>query len=218
MTAYACSPLKMKLPVALGREPLVEAIFEVRFVDEPNLPDLVPGLLFAGLDTKPAVHRLPAADIPQPVRKTDPKLSHVAITRLELPDFNLLVGERNLILSCKLPYPKWPAFKREIVELMAVLAKQELQATVERYSLKFVNLVPAPTPEDQIAKVNLDLKLGELEVVNNHLNLQVHHHENGMLHILSLITGANARLSDGVEVRGVVVDVDSIIQTNPTQR
>ena len=206
----------MKLPVALAHEPLVEAIFEVRFVDAPQLADLVPGILFTELDPKPIVHRQPAADIPKAVRASDPKLSHVAITRLELPRFNLMVGDSNIIVSCKLPYPKWASFKAEIMKFMSLISKQGFRAEVERYSLKFVNLVPASELDEQIAKINLDLKIGELKVVNNHLNLQVHHNEGGAVHILTLITGANGKRHDGAAMKGVVVDVDSIVNIEKT--
>ena len=61
-----------KLPVILEREPLVDAVFEVRLGGDPHMSDLLPGVLFGQLDPKPTIQRLPAAEIPQPIRASDP--------------------------------------------------------------------------------------------------------------------------------------------------
>jgi uncharacterized protein (TIGR04255 family) len=205
----------MALPVSLEREPLVEAIFEIRFGGTPQLADLLPGLLFGQLDPKPKMHRQPAADIPQPIRASDPNLTFAALIRLEFEHFNYLIGDRNVVIGCKLPYPKWPAFKSQILQLTSLMAEVGVEGDVERYSVKYVNLISAPDFKEQIAKVDMELRLGELDVVESHFNLQVHHRENEIIHILTVITGANGKRSDGSSTYGIVVDVDSIQNVEP---
>lgn len=205
----------MVLPVALEREPLVEAIFEVRFAGSPQLADLLPGLLFAKFEPKPKSHRQPAADIPQPIRASDPKLTFAAVTRLELEQFNIMIGDRNVIVGCKLPYPKWAAFKDQIRHLTRLMAGLGVEGDVERFSIKYVNLISAPNFAEQIAKVDIALRIGALEVLDNHVNLQVHHHEDDILHILTVISGASANLPGGETTQGIVVDVDSIRHITP---
>jgi len=205
----------MALPVALEREPLVDAIFEIRFSGTPQLADLLPGLLFGHLEPKPKRHRQPAADIPQQLRASDPKLTFAAVIRLELEKFNLLIGDRNIVIGCKLPYPKWPAFKKQILEVATLMEKIGIEDKVERFSIKYVNLISAPTFKDQIAKVNMALRLGAVKVVDNHFNLQVHQHEDQIIHILTVISGASGKLTSGETTEGIVVDVDSIRNIKP---
>ena len=57
-------PMQDKLPKALEREPLVDAVFEVRIKGTQPLGDILPGFLMAQLKPKPKMMRLPAADIP----------------------------------------------------------------------------------------------------------------------------------------------------------
>lgn len=200
----------MKLPKILEREPLVDAVFEVRLNGDPHMADILPGVLFGQLDPKPTIQRLPAAEIPQPIRASDPNLTFSPVIRLDWGSFLISVGDRNMVIGCKLPYPKWPRFKEAILDIVSRVARVGIAGPVERYSLKYVNLIQAPTLANQIAKIIISVKVGEVEVNDDHLSVQVHRNEGDTLHIISVVTGAQGRLADGKQVFGTVVDVDSI--------
>lgn len=198
------------LPVKLDREPLVDALFEVR-LEQTSLVDILPGFLFHDLPApKPQITRLPAAELPQPLRASDPALQFAPILRMDWGDYFISVGDRNVIISCKLPYPKWANFKATILDLTARIGKVGASGKVERYSLKYVNLIQAPSLSEQVAKIKMAITLGEVEVKGDLTTLQVHRHEEGIIHILSVVIGAEGQLPDGMKVTGAVVDVDSI--------
>ena len=132
------------------------------------------------------------------------------VIRLDWREFTISFGERNLVIGCKLPYPKWPRFKEAILDIVAKVAHVGIPGPVERYSLKYVNLIQAPTIADQIAKINMAVRVGEVEVKDDHLSVQVHRSEGDTLHIMSVMTGAQAVLAGGKHVFGAVVDIDSI--------
>ena len=199
-----------KLPKVLEHEPLVDAIFEVRLNRTAPLVDILPGFLFHELDPKPTVKRLPAAEIPQPMRAKDPNLQFAPLSRLEWGKYFISVGNRNIVISCKLPYPKWPNFKAGILDITARIAKAGIAGKVERYSVKYVNLIAAPTLAEQMEKIRVEITLGSVKVGADHVNMQVHRVEDKIIHILSVINGAKGRLPDGKELSGVVVDIDSI--------
>lgn len=81
---------------------------------------------------------------------------------------------------------------------------------MQRYSVKYVNLIKAPTLNEQIKKIKMAITLGDVEVEADRVNFQVHREEKDIVHILSVINGASSRLPNGNEVFGVVVDIDSI--------
>ena len=199
-----------KLPIALGKEPLVDAVFEVRFGGNPHLADILPGVLFEQLSPKPTLHRLPFHEMPEPVRAVDPNLMFAPLIRLDSERFSFSVGDRNFVVGCKPPYPKWPAFKSAILDYAGRVAKTGIDAPIERFSVKYVNVVAAPTIEEQLKKVEMSLRLGDIHVTEDHISLSVHHNENDIVHILSIVTGAQAKLWDGRSVFGVVVDIDTI--------
>lgn len=205
-----------KLPKSLEREPLVDAVFEVRLRNAPPLADILPGALFGALEPTSGIQRLPAAEIPSPLRVQDPALQFAPLLRLELDRFFVSVGDSNIVLSCKLPYPKWPIFKDFIVRIANEVVKVKIDASVERYSLKYVNLIQSPTIGEQLMKIRTNIQLGEVMVRDEHVSLQVHHKEDDIIHIMSVVTGAQGRMADGTEVFGTVVDVDSIKNVNFT--
>jgi uncharacterized protein (TIGR04255 family) len=204
-----------KLPKSLAREPLVDAVFEVRLNGAPSLADILPGYLFHELSPKPAVIRLPAAEIPLPMRANEASLQFAPVIRLEWEQFFILVGDRNVIISCKLPYPKWPKFKETILDIMTRIAKVGVGGQVERYSVKYVNLIPAQSLAEQIGKIEMSIRLGTDEVSADQVSLQVHRYEGDILHLLSVIIGAEGQLPDGIRVQGAVVEVDSIKTIEP---
>ena len=201
------------LPKALAHEPLVDAVFEVRLNGVPPLADILPGFLMHDLGPETSISRLPAAEIPYPMRKEDTNLQFAPIQRVEADTFAVLVGDRNVIVSCKLPYPKWPKFKSIILDVMARIARVVLPGSIERYSIKYVNLVQASTSQEQIAKIDIEIKLGDLKIRDEHFTLQVHSVEEDVVHILSIALGASGQIN-GKDVLGVLIDIDSIRNVN----
>ena len=139
----------------------MEALCEVRMEKSTQLADILPGILFHELSPKPTIKRLPAAEIPRPMRVNDPALQFAPTQRLEWEDYIIAVGDRNITIGCKLPYPKWPNFKKTILEIIDLITKVGVAGKVERFSVKYVNLIEAPTLTEQIAKINLALRIGE---------------------------------------------------------
>lgn len=199
-----------KLPLLLEREPLVDALFEVRLNHAPLLADILPGALFSEFTPRPEIVRLPAADFPQPLRANDPNLQYQPLFRLDLNGFFVSVGDRSFSVSCKLPYPKWPAFKQKILDVATKVAGLGFGGIVERYSLKYVNVIRGETLGEQALKVRMSITLGPIEVQDDHVSLQVHRVEGDVIHIVSVLIGAEAQLASGERVLGAVVDIDSI--------
>lgn len=204
---------RLKLPKFLEREPLLDAVFEVRFGGNPHIADIVPGVLFGQLTSKPEIQRLPAAEIPQPIRAGDPNLMFAPTIRLDFDSFTISIGDNNIIIACKLPYPKWPRFKEEILDMAKRISGVGIAGPVVRYSIKFVNLIEAPTIAAQIQKIDMSLRLGDVEAVDDHISVQVHRREGETLHLMSIVTSASAQMHDR-RAFGVIVDIDSIRNAN----
>jgi uncharacterized protein (TIGR04255 family) len=199
-----------ELPVKLEQEPLVDALFEVRINPLSPLADMIPGFLMHDLGSGASMTRLPAADLPYPVRKQDPNLQNAPLLRIEWGNYFISVGDRNVVISCKMPYPKWPHFKATILDILGRIAKLNPEGAVERFSLKYVNVIPATDYANQIGKVRMEVKLGDLHVSNQHVSLQVHEKTADAIHIYNIVTGAEARINEGKTTAGILVDIDSI--------
>ena len=202
----------VRLPKTLERDPLIDAIFEVRLIDAPQLADILPGFLLHHFEPKTQIKitRLPTAEIPFPMRKEDANLQFAPTQRIDIDRFSILVGDQNIqIGSSKALYAEWPVFKPFILKVMSQVSKIRQFGTINRYSIKFVNLIQAPTYQEQIKKISMDVKLGNLRVGSEHFRFEVHHHEKDATHILSIVNGAEGQI-DGKDVSGVLVNIDSI--------
>jgi len=204
-----------RLPKVLKREPLVDALFEMRLDGSVSLADILPGILFYTLEPKPKISRLPAAELPQPVRAEDPHLRYSPTQRLEWGKYVISVGDRNIVITCQLPYPGWAEFKGAILEITNKLTNVGVIGRVERFSVKYVDIIEGSTYADQLAKIDLEIRTGALEITDNHINMQIHHIEENIVHIQTFITGATVKLWNGKEIHGIVVDTDSIQNIDP---
>lgn len=110
----------MQLPRKLKKDAIAEALCEVRF-ESQELPELAVGKLAAQIQWKNyAPNRLPASDIPGPIRSQDPSLRNQPILELRSPERHRLVKVGSNVLSYHViaPYCGWERFRIEIDEVL----------------------------------------------------------------------------------------------------
>lgn len=201
------------LPTKLGKEPLIDVLFEVRFTSLVPAADLVPGLLFGTLSSngdKVVTQRLPPADLPRAIRRQDANLRFAATVRVQWSRFAVLIGDESLAVACSMPYPGWAAFRDAIMKVVEILSKANLPFKVNRYSLKYVDLLSVGSLKEQFAAVNWSVGLGAHDLSAAPVSLRTEVRENSMIHLINVATGAEATSSNGQKRSGAVFDLDSI--------
>lgn len=206
-----------QIPKRLKKEPLIEAIWELRF-DSPGSGEILPGVLYSALkQCHPEIqrHRLPMADLPAIVAQIDPNLRFMAKIRLEVPGSPLLwqVGERVVTLNCRKPYVGWQPFKENILALTRVVEDSGLVPNPERHSLRYIDLLTLDPPP-VIAALKLEMKLGGHAIERYPLQMRLELPDEGCLHVLQIATPANAQLPDGI-LTATVVDLESFVADRP---
>jgi uncharacterized protein (TIGR04255 family) len=206
--------LVKQVPLRLENDPIAEALFEVRFEPStPSVSDVLPGIMFGKLGARfPVVERLPFAQLPQAVHQKAPELRYQARTRLSNDQFVLMFSDYALTISCLKPYVGWENFRPLILEVLGHLAESKLVAKVERYSLKYINLLPA-SPEDyakQFSYVDFEGRVGSFSL-NRALTYVRTEIKNGdYVTVLELAAGASARTAKGEELAGAILSIDTI--------
>lgn len=207
------------IPVRLKKEPLLEAIWEIRFSsDKPSVAELLPGMLFNSFPQKYGnIVRLPVADIPAAIAEQDPNLHYVPKIRLENGNQAVQIGEHVVSLNCRRPYSGWSNFSKDIRSLAAALQRTGLIRTLERFSLKYIDLIELDPPAD-LGHLNLDLKLGEHQISTKPVQLRTEIREEDVIHIVQVVSPAEVVLP-GHEKRwkGVLLDIDTIRPLSETQ-
>ncbi len=197
------------LPTKLKKEPLIDAIFEARFATVPNI---LPGLLYTTLKGVKTLEQLPLSQIPQAIRDRDLNMHYAPLCRLVFDDFYINIGDRTISISCRYPYPGWDKFQPEIMTVFKALKKSDLEIKIERYSLKYIDILPLNTFPQQVSALNLKLNLADYSLESEHheFDIKLTVNENGFTHLIQLSSSVTATLPDKNKKEGVAIDVDSI--------
>jgi uncharacterized protein (TIGR04255 family) len=203
--------MNKKIPIKLKKEPLLEAIWEIRFAGAKSpVAELLPGMLFKSFPGKyGTVAKLPIADIPAPVVEQAQNLRYAPKIKLEDGNQLIQVGERVVSLNCRRPYTGWARFSADIRELAQAVENTGLIEKIERFSLKYIDLIELEKPIG-LAQLNLELKMGKYDLEAKPVQLRTEIKENDLIHIVQIISPAEVSLSEKDRLKGVLVDIDSI--------
>jgi len=204
---------KAKLPTRLAKEPLLEAIFELRFEAITPVSTLLPGMLFASLSKigcVPKITKLAVADIPQLAREQDPNLQYAPLVQLEFPGYRALVGDRSIVVSAMRPYPGWKEFKQKIEFFCKEVASSGLVRKAVRHSLKYTDLLPFEKVEDQIGAINWNVRIGNHRLQKEPAHLRIEINKGKYTHIVSLLAGAQVSIPGESQKIGAIVDIDTL--------
>lgn len=202
----------VKLPKRLNNEPLIDAVFELRFKSDTSAADVLPGYLFSALDGDKKIERMGAAEFPKAMREADPNLQFSPLIKVIWDNFFIVIGDSSLGIACKYPYPGWSNFKPAILKIISAVSDSKIISNIERYSMKYVDLIPANDIEEQISSVNINVSLGGHKLQNNNFSLRmdISDEENSLLHVVNILSSARTKLVDGSDREGIIVDVDTI--------
>lgn len=206
--------MKPALPKKLKQEPLLDAVFEVRFNSTAPASVILPGSLFNQLDGNKTIGALPISQIPKAIRDADPNLKYQPLTRLDWGSFLINIGDFSLSISCKYPYPGWDTFKPSIIKVITALSDSSIVRTIDRYSLKYIDMIPSSDNRQKVSMINLDVTIAGHKLEKEPFVIQVEIPKNGMLNTVQVVSSAKATLHNGITKEGLIVDVDTVANQN----
>lgn len=205
------------LPTKLKNEPLVDAVFEIRFSSAALASSVLPGIFFAHIQGQPQIDRFPVAEIPSEIRAGQPNFRFQPLMRIHWGEsFFVLIGDYSVGLGCRMPYAGWRKFKPHILELVGLLVKSGVLHSVERYSLKYVGVIEGTDVAQQIKRIDIGLRLGKYTVQAEPFQLRVEMRHDSLIHIVQLGAPSTAMLMDGSQRIGILIDIDTIFERTVT--
>lgn len=116
-----------------------------------------------------------------------------------------------LLLAVNGRYPGWDAFKKHICILMDIIRKHDLVSIVERFSLKYVDIIEYSSTESISEHLNMSVSLGDENYLGPYLNLKSEKQEGDVVIIIQLAGQARAE-GPAIKTReGFMIDIDCII-------
>ncbi len=197
-------------PRCLHKAPIVEFIWELRFSSElTNISEVFPGLLYSKLSPTPShVGKLPHANLPLEVLQQDPNLRYIPTVRLDWESpYIIQLGEHVISLNGQRSYTGWSDFKDKIVEVARLLSDTKLINKIERFSVKYINVLSSKNHP----KFPLDaqLRLGNCDLTQRAFHVRTELKENDFLQIIQVISPLKAELMSEI-LEGTLIDIDTI--------
>ena len=200
------------LPIRLRKEPLVEAVCELRVSPTGALHNVLPGYLYATFrDQVSSLEQLPAGAIPDAMRAQDPNLAFASVMRVTWRNYFVLIGPRSVALACRLPYPGWQRFKADALELFRSVLQSKLIRGIDRYSVKYVNFfTSADAGQGFTGMMDWSLRIGPFSVGTEDTQVRVEIRNADLVTVLVIASPAQVTTPGEPTRVGGVVDIDTI--------
>lgn len=206
-----------KVPVRLEQDPILEAIFELRFQGKvPSLSEILQGVLYPPFKGRfPTVTRTPMASFPPALIEGNPSLRYQPRLELKGEHIGLFLGDHSIIVNCAKPYVGWAALRPLILEVLELVKSADIIGDPERMSLKYVNLLEGDSIQVQFSKVRYSASLGRYNLTDCPTNTRTEIQQDDHVNIVELSAGAIVTTPAGVPLNGMLVSVDSIFNNPP---
>jgi uncharacterized protein (TIGR04255 family) len=197
------------LPKKLNKQPLIEAVFEMRFEAPPLASNVLSGIFFTKFGNV-QIERLPVTEIPQQLRDKDPSFRYLPQFRILWKGYALLIGDRVFAIVSAIPYLGWEHFKEIILELVTLIKETNIKLEIERYSLKYVNLIEALSVREQLEHIKFNLKLGTYQVTKEAVNIRIEIPKDSLINVIQIVSNGMVELKPGEKKEGIIINIDSI--------
>jgi uncharacterized protein (TIGR04255 family) len=160
--------LPEKLPVKIDPCPIVEAVFEVRFITTEPWRTL-PGKLFERIrDRFPEQNDLQLAQLPEPFRNANPALTYQPLVQFRGPEFLLQLGPRVLGLATSTKdYPGWSAIRSQLGWLIEKLGEADFIQEGERLGVRYIDYFEP----NIFGKLKLNIDIGGASLAENEMHI-----------------------------------------------
>jgi uncharacterized protein (TIGR04255 family) len=155
---------RTEIPERIDPDAILEALVEFRF-EHSELPELVLGrLLDAQLWENYTQTRLPAADIPNPLRVMDANLRYQALVELRKSNGDRVAKIGSHVISYHIvgQYPGWATFRAEIERTLQEVITKLKSPQFLRVGLRYIN---ALRPDEHyvrgLADTNIIINVGD---------------------------------------------------------
>ena len=198
-----------RLPAKISPVPILEAIFELRYV--PSVPtENLADLIFAALRRfYPTLTTLPLAQIPEAIRNQDPNLAFQATHQLQHEHHLLKIGPRAMAFCSLKQYDGWTAWSAFINLVLESLDVTGIIRQIDRIGLRYVNLFPYSI----LDKLQCDFAIHGTDVRALCSQYRVEIPDSGIMKVLQLSNNVQVQV-DQATIPGSIIDIDCLQTVN----
>ncbi len=195
----------MKLPKAIEPCPIVDALFEIRFIPKTH-PNAVFGMVYNVLQEDfPEVKNLPILQLPEAVRTTDPNLKFKPHYRISNQNFVTQIGPDVLTISSFPTYVGWDNFSIQIFKILDKIQEIGIIDSVIRIGIRYINFFI----EDIFQNINLKISFRDNDIEYKNTIVRTELEEGNFKSSLQVANNANYENKSGS-----IIDIDTSTESN----
>lgn len=194
--------MKKNFPYKLEKNPLLEAVVEIRF--ESNYPDgSIIGILYNKLkDSFGKYVELPHLQIPEHIRKQDKNFEFAPLYKFDNGIYQINVGDKVISILDRKEYSGWDNYKLQITKIVNILSEIELISKVLRIGVRYIDFFENVNIQDKI-KLKISGSPFDIKQTTIATSLKISTFEVNLL-----IAEANQILVDEQLLNGSIIDSD----------
>ncbi len=207
----------MTIPTKLEKSPLTQVVFELRIASHKQLPQLLPGILFnqfgKDIDVKDLPMVIPPA-ISEQLKGLNPQLRYQPEKVIRKENVTINIGENIIAFICEDSYPGWQSFNMNIKNILDIILASFNGVTIERYSMKYINILP-DTEGFVSSRLKLKIETDGEDICgkNQFFSLRTDYRINNVVCVVTVISHAAAKNSTLTVVKtGTLLDIDAICE------
>ena len=199
---------RRRIPRRLMIEPLLEAVWELRFEGATAAGGALLGTLFEKIKAQGenvSIEALPLASVPSNVREAQEQFRYAPTTVLRYRNHAIFVGDRCAALSVVRPYPGWQEYEKNISTLAGWLRDSGMLKTVEHSTLKYLDFFDY-RPEEVFKKLRTDIRLGGIKASPGEFQMQAKVEKSGLAGTIRIMNPTSVAVEGRVR-QGLVTDI-----------
>jgi uncharacterized protein (TIGR04255 family) len=194
-----------KLPIKLELDPIVEAVFELRFISHyPS--EAIFGIIYQIIQKEyPNMKSipLPITQIPEAVRNFDPNLKYQPHNRLQSDLWGINVGPNVISFSAQNPYMGWFKWKEIITKILQKIIELKIFNAIERSGLRYINFI-----ERNVLQVtHIDVKIVGKKLDEQQTSLRTEFREDNYIETIQILNNASMVINNNQQF-GSLIDID----------
>lgn len=177
---------------------------------QSGVADLLPGIVFSELSEEyQRAEAQPLASLPREIRSQDARFQYQAHYRLLGDSASAFVGDQVAGLNQGPPYEGWARLLPRVESLLGVLRRSGLVSRVERYSIKFTNVLEA-SGGDRLAMLRFKVSLADFHLGEAGMTFRTELNDERLGRIIQIIPQATVSNPRSAPAEGLLVALDCI--------
>lgn len=190
------------LPVKLGKDPIIDAIIEIRFDAGVN-PNAVFGMVYAQIQKlfPGEILSFPISQMPMEIVDRNPELRFNPSFKVDGDKSSIQIGPHVIAINSHMPYIGWEQFFelfKEVVNKVYVTIGQ-----IQRLGLRYINFFE----QDVHEQVDVDIKIASTNCNNFLLKAKVDN-DDDLSGVVQYTPNATVNNGEGSQLIGAVIDID----------